>query len=160
MSFMIELPGEQGELVMKAIEFALSKEKVVEEQITGNDSLFALQADALVCLAKSYLSGGELSSGSLSAYNLSTDKRSTDHPSRNNLSTDKKGRSSSADNYQVIVHVDESALMNAGGKSDLPIESVRRLTCDGSVLAMIQDASDVLAILLDGGHSRIAGRLA
>ena len=29
-----------------------------------------------------------------------------------------------------------------------------------AVLAMIQDASDVLAILLDGGHSRIAGRLA
>src|SRR6056300_492455 len=28
-----------------------------------------------------------------------------------------------------------------------------------AVLAMIQDASDVLAILLDGGHSRIAGRL-
>ncbi len=29
-----------------------------------------------------------------------------------------------------------------------------------AALAMIQDASDVLAILLDGGHSRIAGRLA
>jgi hypothetical protein len=29
-----------------------------------------------------------------------------------------------------------------------------------SALAMIQDASDVLAILLDGGHSRIGGRLA
>jgi hypothetical protein len=29
-----------------------------------------------------------------------------------------------------------------------------------AALAMIQDASDVLSILLDGGHSRIAGRLA
>lgn len=29
-----------------------------------------------------------------------------------------------------------------------------------AALAMIQDSSDVLAILLDGGHSRIAGRLA
>lgn len=29
-----------------------------------------------------------------------------------------------------------------------------------AALAMIQDASDVLAILLDGGHSKIAGRLA
>jgi hypothetical protein len=29
-----------------------------------------------------------------------------------------------------------------------------------AALAMIQDASDVLAILLDGGHSRVAGRLA
>ncbi len=37
----------------------------------------------------------------------------------------------------------------------------RQNTTDArAALAMIQDASDVLAILLDGGHSRIAGRLA
>jgi hypothetical protein len=41
----------------------------------------------------------------------------------------------------VIVHVDESALKNEGGESDLPIESVRRLICDGSVVAVIQDES-------------------
>jgi hypothetical protein len=111
MSFTIELPGEQGELVMKAIEFAMA-----DEQIAGTESLFALQADALVSIAKSYLSGG-------------------------NLSAAKAGKSSSADNYQVIVHVDESALKNEGGESDLPIESVRRLTCDCSVVAVILDES-------------------
>ena len=37
----------------------------------------------------------------------------------------------------------------------------RRNSTDArTALAMIQDASDVLTILLDGGHSRIAGRLA
>lgn len=36
-------------------------------------------------------------------------------------------RSFSADNYQLIVHVDESALKNDGGESDLPIESVHQL---------------------------------
>jgi len=36
----------------------------------------------------------------------------------------------------------------------------RNSTDARAALAMIQDASDVLAILLDGGHSRIAGRIA
>jgi hypothetical protein len=106
MCFSIDLPGEQGELVMKAIEFAMS-----EDQIVADESLFARQADALVTIAKGY------------------------------LSDDQQGKSSSADNYQVIVHVDESALKNEGGESDLPIESVRRLTCDGSVVPVIQDQS-------------------
>jgi hypothetical protein len=106
MSLTVELPAEQGELIMKAIEFAMA-----EEQIPGDESLFALQADALVAFAKSFLSG------------------------------DKQGKSSSADNYQVMVHVDESALRDNGGNSDLPVESVRRLTCDGSIVPVIEDAS-------------------
>jgi len=115
MSLTINLPGEQGELVMKAIELAMSQEQASADQIARNESLFALQADALLSIAKSYLSGD-----------------------KENQST---SRSSSADNYQVIVHVDESALKNAGGESDLPIESVRRLTCDGTVVPIIQDSS-------------------
>jgi len=127
MSFTIDLPGEQGELVMKAIEFAMSKERSAGQsgqQIAGiacSESLFALQADALVSIARSYLSGGTLSGSTLSGTGA--------------------GKSSSSDNYQVIVHVDESALKNEGGESDLPIESVRRLTCDCSIVAVIQDES-------------------
>ena len=121
MNITINLPAEHGELVMKAIEFAISqeqvsKEKVLAQQIAGNESLFALQADGLLAIAKSYLAGDMLSG-------------------------ERKGTSSSADNYQVIVHVDESALKNEGGESDLPIESVRRLTCDGSVVTVIRDGS-------------------
>ena len=115
MSFTINLPAEQGELVMKAIEFAMSEGPSCAQQIAGNESLFALQADALLTIAKNYLSADNEGHSS--------------------------GKSSTADNYQVIVHVDESALKNAGGESDLPIESVRRLTCDGTVVPIIQDKS-------------------
>jgi hypothetical protein len=46
-----------------------------------------------------------------------------------------------ADHYQVVVHVDEQALRGGVGRSDLPIETVRRLTCDGSLIRML-DAAD------------------
>jgi hypothetical protein len=50
-----------------------------------------------------------------------------------------ESRSSTADHYQVMVHVDESALRDDGGKSDLPIESVRRITCDASLVTVVED---------------------
>lgn len=71
------------------------------------DSWGAQQADALVALAKGYLNGGT------------------------------NGGASAADAYQVVVHVDGAALEGGEGRSDLPAESVRRLTCDGSVVPMI-----------------------
>jgi hypothetical protein len=65
-----------------------------------------------------------------------------------------------ADHYQVVVHVDESALIGGishqksteslrGGishhdgsaRSDLPIETIRRLTCDGSLVKIIDDSA-------------------
>jgi hypothetical protein len=64
----------------------------------------ARQADALVDIAKDYLAGGSDASGS------------------------------SAEHYQVVVHVDAPALEGGEGRSDLPIETVRRLTCDGSTV--------------------------
>jgi hypothetical protein len=45
-----------------------------------------------------------------------------------------ESRSSTADQYQVMVHVDETALRDDGGKSDLPIETVRRIACDASLV--------------------------
>jgi hypothetical protein len=50
-----------------------------------------------------------------------------------------ESRSSTADHYQVMVHVDESALRDDGGKSDLPIETVRRITCDASIVTVVED---------------------
>ena len=50
-------------------------------------------------------------------------------------------KTSTADHYQVLVHVDEAALRgqpNTDSKSDLPIETVRRLCCDGSVIAVTE----------------------
>jgi len=50
-----------------------------------------------------------------------------------------EGRSSTAAHYQVMVHVDESALRDDGGKSELPIETVRRMTCDASLVTVVED---------------------
>jgi 5-methylcytosine-specific restriction endonuclease McrA len=79
-------------------------ERVEESADPGDTSWLARQADALVDIAQAYLAGGSGSS------------------------------TSSADCYQVVVHVDATALKDGEGRSDLPVESVRRLTCDGSVL--------------------------
>jgi hypothetical protein len=37
------------------------------------------------------------------------------------------------------VHVDESALRGGVGRSDLPVETVKRLCCDGSVITIVED---------------------
>jgi hypothetical protein len=38
------------------------------------------------------------------------------------------------------VHVDEQSLRGGAGRSDLPIDTVKRLTCDGSLLTIVEDA--------------------
>ncbi len=56
---------------------------------------------------------------------------------------------STSDGYQVVVHVDRSALEGHGGRSDLPIETVKRLTCDGSLITIVED---------EDGHPLDVGR--
>jgi hypothetical protein len=106
MTISIELPVETGELVMKAIEQA-----VVESEV---DTFHARQADALVEVAKSFLSGESTKT------------------------------TSSAEQYQVMVHVDEKALRGEENASrdasaDLPIETIRRLCCDGAIVPVTKD---------------------
>jgi len=67
------------------------------------------QADALVTVVNAYLSGN----GEVSA--------------------------STSDNYQVTVHVDRSALAQGEGRSSLPIESVKRLCCDGDAVVIVEN---------------------
>ncbi len=69
----------------------------------------AQQADALLTIANAYLSGN----GEPSAC--------------------------TSDNYQVTVHVDRSALANGDGRSSLPIESVKRLCCDGDAIVIVEN---------------------
>jgi hypothetical protein len=71
----------------------------------------AQQADGLLAIARSYLWGGS------------------------------EGASSTADAYQVVVHVDGAALQGEEGRSDLAVESVKRLCCDGSVVPMVDGAN-------------------
>ena len=67
----------------------------------------AQQADALVAVARSYLAGAPRKS------------------------------SGATNGYEVVVHVDDAALHGEEGRSDLPVESVKRLCCDGSVVSMV-----------------------
>lgn len=114
----VELPKESADLVMKALEMAgpqLSgkQDDCGENAPRGASDLWKQQADALVEVARSYLAG------------------------------DSKGTSCTADHYQVTVHVDEKALRgepDAESKSDLPIETVRRLCCDGSLVPVTEDS--------------------
>jgi len=119
MTISVELPRESGELVMKALELALKEMELGTDTFQGEkciseteESHVAKQADALVQMAKGYLAGG-------------------------------KGKhSSTADHYQVMVHVDEEVLRHAPSeksKSDLPCETIRRLCCDSGVVVVTQD---------------------
>ncbi len=47
--------------------------------------------------------------------------------------------SAQGDNHLVTIHVDQSALAGDGGRSSLPIESVKRLCCDGQAVVLSED---------------------
>jgi len=104
----VELPLETGELVDKALDRALEAVASTSPELAG-ESWSAQRADALVALAKAYLS----------------DKR--------------PGTSGAADHYQVTVHVDEEALRGDAGRSGLPIETVRRIACDSNLIVLVKD---------------------
>jgi hypothetical protein len=141
----VEVPVEEGELIAQAlaravaageaargIEFAEPRDAVrdalrhpEEPSSSRSDGWRAQQADALVAIAKAYLSGSEIrKAGALRAGEAS-----------------EAGEASRpvADHYQVVVHVDDSALRGGAGRSDLPIDTVKRLTCDGSVVRIVED---------------------
>ncbi len=122
MTINVELPKETGDLVMKALELALKELDSESDTFEGEasaandegatDSHSAKQADALVEMARSYLSGG------------------------------REKNSSTVDHYQVMVHVDEEVLRHApteSSKSDLPCETVRRLCCDSGIVVVSKD---------------------
>lgn len=125
MTISVELTEEAGALVMAALERVMAEKMRSESsflaendsdpifpQPEDEDSLPARQADALVDVARAYLAG------------------------------ESAKIASSADHYQVVVHVDEAALRAEpveGARSDLPIESVRRLCCDAGVVVVTED---------------------
>jgi hypothetical protein len=106
----VELPLEVGELVMKAIDKAL--DEVAESVGDASQTTFqSQQADALVEISRTYLDGGSADSSSTSA----------------------------ADRHQVVVHVDEAALHGGVGRADVPLETIKRLACDCSVVVVTED---------------------
>ena len=115
MTISIELTEEAGALVIAALERAMAEADASRDASEPEDETAfpARQADALVDMARAYLAGESAKSAS------------------------------PADHYQVVVHMDEAALRAEpaeGARSDLPVESVRRLCCDTSVVMVTEDA--------------------
>jgi len=111
MTITVELPIETGELVAKALDKARDDSASRVEFV--DESFSARQADAMVSMSSSFLSGNA--------------ERSC-NSSRN-----------TSDDYLVTIHVDQSALAYGNGRSNLPIESVKRLCCDGHAVVIGED---------------------
>ena len=108
MTITVELPLETGELLEKVLDRARDSTASQVPEL-ADEPWSAQQADALITVASTYLSG----SGEPSAC--------------------------TSDNYQVTVHVDRSALATGDGRSSLPIESVKRLCCDGDAVVIVEN---------------------
>lgn len=110
----VEVPLEAGEIVTRAIDRAIEAGEAASGPEFDEASWQTQQADALVAVARAYLDGS---------------------------TTDAAAACSGADHYQVVVHVDEAALRGGPGRSDLPIETVKRLACDGSLVPVVENAA-------------------
>ena len=116
MRFTVEVPIEEGELIRRALDRAVAAGEVTTEidpRAAGDSkraAWCAQQADALVAVVKSYLGGAHGDEGG-----------------------------ATADHYQVVVHADGKAVKGAGGCSDLPIDTVKRLLCDCSLVLVAED---------------------
>jgi hypothetical protein len=110
MSITVELPLDAGELIEKALDKARDDE-CLEVPDLVDTSWSRRQADAFVTMLKEYLQGSAGTGGEI-----------------------KK----SSDNYLVNIHVDQSALAGEVGRSSVPIETVKRLCCDGKAVVMTE----------------------
>jgi Domain of unknown function (DUF222) len=106
----VEIPIEEGEVLAQALDRAVAAGEAPAGIEFDANAWRAQQADALIGIAKRYLEGGETTSAS------------------------------TADRYQVVVHVDASALRGGVGRADLPVDTVKRLACDGSLVTVTEDA--------------------
>jgi hypothetical protein len=141
----IELPEADGELVGRAIESAVAAGDVAlgaefaSSAERSADGWRAQQADALVAIVRSYLGVGARTHASVPADEAVAENPSAEGGARGAGHAHRTRSGSIADHYQVVVHVDEKALRGGLGRSDLPIETVRRLTCDGSLITIVED---------------------
>ena len=104
----VELPVEMGELVDKALDKARDDSAEDGPEIVET-SWQAKQADAFVSLVNEYLLG-----------EVSDKSKST------------------RDNYLMTIHVDQSALTDGKGRSSIPIETAKRLCCDGHAVTLLE----------------------
>jgi hypothetical protein len=139
----VELPEADGELVGRAIENAVAGGDVAfgaefaSYPERSADAWRAQQADALVAIVKAYLEGSSVDESCIASA-TSAGVESAVNGVKDAYANSRS--SSTADHYQVVLHIDDSALRGGAGRSDLPIDTVRRLCCDGSVVRVVEDA--------------------
>jgi len=162
MTLSMEVSVEDGELVLNALDKVLAAEA---DRADASTSYRARQADALIELCRRVLVEGicdgapavdgeatrddEAASDGAASLNGSARGAGAGDGGAGDSSTSRvpgpgaRSRpSSSADLYQVVVHTDAAALAGEPGtRSDLPVETVRRLTCDGAVVPVANDAN-------------------
>ena len=147
----VELPIEDGEVIVNAIERAadegdaalglefaaarkLERVRDAADEPRSANGWRAERADALLAIAKASLAG---------ALGTAHDPEARDSELCDSESRGSECRGASAacvaDHYQVVVHVDDSALRGGLGRSDLPIDTVKRLCCDGSLIVVTED---------------------
>jgi hypothetical protein len=114
----VEVPIEDGELVLRALDCAVAAGAVSTADVdpeavaeSRSNAWRSQQADAFVAVMRSYLDGGH------------------------------GGEGTTADRYQVVVHADAKALTGGTGAADLPIDSVKRLLCDCSLVTVVEDGN-------------------
>jgi len=120
MTITLEVPIEEGQLVEQALEKAVHSIDLSANAPDDDTSWTAIRADAMINMAREY---------------LAPSSSCTDVPANNS-----KISSSAADHYQVMIHVDESALTRQEGQSEMSIETVKRLCCDGSVIGVVENS--------------------
>jgi len=111
-TYTLEVPIEQGALVDKALDKAGAASDSDRAEF-ADDSWSARRADAFLEITNTYLSGNHRSDTAVS----------------------------DSDNYVVTVHVDHVALTEGKGRSGLPIDSVKRLCCDGNTITIVEDTN-------------------
>src|SRR5690606_3786347 len=116
------------------------------EDRSKTDGWYAQQADGLVAVSKAYLArtGRPAANGADAARaREDDDTRGDEREGAVGGEDDARGTAPSgtgvADHYQVVVHVDEKALRGGAGRSDLPLPTIQRLTCDCSLIMLVED---------------------
>lgn len=137
----VEVPIEDGEVIANAIdrvadagdaaiglEFAAARKAagVRDSGDAAPNGWRAQRADALLAISKASLAGNAAAAAPLA-------------PGTAGAAGTESASTSVADHYQVVIHVDESALRGGIGRGDLPIATIKRLTCDGSVVTIVED---------------------
>ena len=106
----IDLPLDTGLLFEKALDQARDDDASTTSE-SADTAWSARQADAFVNLVTGYLHG--------------------EHGNN--------GKDTTNDSYLVTIHVEQAALAGKAGRSVLPIESVRRLCCDGQAVVITEN---------------------